>query len=65
VEQTRVLSLVGEEVEETEIPGAVHLLPFLLETSVADPDPGSGALLPPGSGIRDDLDSESGSEMNN
>jgi hypothetical protein len=52
VEQTRVLSLVGEEVEETEIPGAVHLLLFLLETSVADPDPGSGAYftLDPGSG---------------
>jgi hypothetical protein len=55
VEQTRVLSLVGEEVEETEIPGAVpvHLLSFLLEISVADPGPGSGAFLTPGSGIRD------------
>jgi hypothetical protein len=32
-------------------------LDFLLDqidyTSVADPDPGSGAFLPPGSGIRD------------
>ncbi len=33
--------------------------------SVADPDPGSGAFLTPGSGIRDGLKSGSGSGMNN
>jgi hypothetical protein len=51
---------VGEEVEETEIPGAFYTFcSFLLDTSVADP------LFDPGSGIRDDPDSESGSGMNN
>jgi hypothetical protein len=32
--------------------------------SVADPDPGSGAFLPPGSGIRDGFFPDSGSGMN-
>jgi hypothetical protein len=33
--------------------------------SVADPDPGFGAFLTPGSGIRDERKSTSGSGMNN
>jgi hypothetical protein len=33
----------------------------MFRTSVADPDPGSGAFLPPGSGIRDEFLPDPGS----
>jgi hypothetical protein len=52
VEQTRVLSLVGEEVEETEIPGPVYTFSILIRDQCCGSGSGIRCPLTPGSGIR-------------
>jgi hypothetical protein len=57
----RILILKHESfLDESE---EVSARPFVVPSSVADPDPGSGAFLTPGSGMS--KKSESGSRMNN